>query len=265
MGSVQTHSSQPRPSVTTKTRIRVRVYSSIKFVLGCQFTPIKPGEDVCDGKGNCKGRNLCVNVKCPIPKNTCTTLTCHPGTGKCTSYNKKVGAKCDDDNVITVDDTCKVGSDKKIACKGIDKCASVKCKPKPCFGAPKCDYKTGKCVLGKVQPDGSKCDDSNALTTKDKCTKGTCKGTQIKVCLIITGVGAMSNLQVKGFVELYTTCDVADLSLYGLGTANNGKGTDGKEFTFKSMKVKAGTFLYMSVNPENFKKFFKFAPDFEYK
>jgi hypothetical protein len=58
---------------------------------------------------------------------------------------------------------------------------------------------------------------------------------------------------------------VADLSLYGLGTANNGKGTDGKEFTFKSMKVKAGTFLYMSVNPVNFKKFFKFAPDFEYK
>merc|ERR1712037_904828 len=68
-----------------------------------------------------------------------------------------------------------------------------------------------------------------------------------------------------GFVELYTTCDVADLSLYGLGTANNGKGTDGKEFTFKSLKVKAGTFLYLAVNTANFQKFFKFKPDFEYK
>ncbi|MBO0343475.1 Ig-like domain-containing protein [Flagellimonas profundi] len=41
-------------------------------------------------------------------------------------------------------------------------------------------------------------------------------------------------------VHLVANQDIADLSLYGLGTANNGGGTDGKEFTLPAISVSAG-------------------------
>lgn len=56
--------------------------------------------------------------------------------------------------------------------------------------------------------------------------------------LVISGVidGPLSGGVPKA-VELFVVNDIADLSTYALGTANNGGGTDGEEFTFP-----AGTF-----------------------
>merc|ERR1712210_382075 len=87
-------------------------------------------------------------------------------------------------------------------------------------------------------------------------------GEKIQSCVIITGIGSLTGM--KGFVELFTTCDVPDLSLYGIGSANNGKGTDGKEFGFDNRKLAKGSFFYISANPDKFKSFFGFAPDFKY-
>ncbi|MCB9197659.1 MAG: T9SS type A sorting domain-containing protein [Flavobacteriales bacterium] len=80
--------------------------------------------------------------------------------------------------------------------------------------------------------------------------------------LMITGIydGPISG-NPKG-VELYVAHDIADLSLYGLGSANNGGGTDGQEFTFPSVSVTAGTFLYISSESTQFTNFFGFAPDY---
>ena len=217
---------------------------------------------MCDGKGVCKGRDLCVNVKCPIPANSCTVLTCVSGTGKCISSNKKPNTSCDDDNPDTTGDKCLINNGK-IECKGINKCANVKCKAKQCFGTPKCNPKTGACSLGPIKPVGQSCDDGNQLTKNDKCgPKGVCTGEKIQSCVIITGIGSLTGM--KGFVELFTTCDVPDLSLYGIGSANNGKGTDGKEFGFDNRKLAKGSFFYISANPDKFKSFFGFAPDFKY-
>lgn len=75
--------------------------------------------------------------------------------------------------------------------------------------------------------------------------------------LIITGVmdGPLSG-GVPKTVELYACDDIADLSIYGLGCANNGGGTDGVEFTFPADFVAAGTFIYCedvdSGNPTAF-------------
>ncbi|MCF6296236.1 MAG: hypothetical protein L3J25_11190, partial [Flavobacteriaceae bacterium] len=81
--------------------------------------------------------------------------------------------------------------------------------------------------------------------------------------LIITGAydGPLTGGTPKG-VELYVVNDIADLSIYGIGSANNGGGTDGEEFTFPADVVTAGTYIYVASEIPNFTTFFGFAPDY---
>ncbi|MEH6829626.1 MAG: ExeM/NucH family extracellular endonuclease [Sulfitobacter sp.] len=81
--------------------------------------------------------------------------------------------------------------------------------------------------------------------------------------LIITGVfdGPLTGGLPKG-IELYVTADIADLSNYGIGSANNGGGSDGQEFTFPAVASAAGTYLYIAYEAVEFETFMGFAPDF---
>ncbi len=65
--------------------------------------------------------------------------------------------------------------------------------------------------------------------------------------LLITGVfdGPLTGGLPK-LVELYACDDIEDMSVYGIGSASNGGGTDGVEYTFPSGFVAAGTSLYVS-------------------
>lgn len=63
-------------------------------------------------------------------------------------------------------------------------------------------------------------------------------------------------------VELYVVNDIPDLSSYGLGSANNGGGTDGQEFTFPADAASAGQFLYVASEAIEFSNFFGFAPHY---
>jgi endonuclease I len=80
-------------------------------------------------------------------------------------------------------------------------------------------------------------------------------------CLLLTGVfdGPLPGGLPKG-VELSATCAIPDLSRYGLGSANNGGGTDGVEFNFAAGELSAGTFVYVSSEADKFEEFFGFAP-----
>ena len=80
-------------------------------------------------------------------------------------------------------------------------------------------------------------------------------------CLLLTGVfdGPLPGGKPKG-VELSAMCAVQDLSRYGLGSANNGGGTDGAEFTFGAGSLSAGAFVYISSEAAGFEEFFGFAP-----
>lgn len=69
------------------------------------------------------------------------------------------------------------------------------------------------------------------------------------------------NSNPKG-VELTALEDIADLSLYGLGSANNGGGTDGQEFTFPSVSLTRGDVIYVASESTDFMSFFGFAPDY---
>lgn len=62
--------------------------------------------------------------------------------------------------------------------------------------------------------------------------------------LMITGVidGPLPGGVPKA-VQLIALTDIADLSIYGLGSANNGGGTDGEEYTFPAVAVGAGAVI----------------------
>jgi hypothetical protein len=63
-------------------------------------------------------------------------------------------------------------------------------------------------------------------------------------------------------VEFYVLEDIADLSAYGFGSANNGQGTDGEEFTFPAVPVTAGTYIHVATDSANFNTFLGFFPDY---
>ena len=64
--------------------------------------------------------------------------------------------------------------------------------------------------------------------------------------LIITAVydGPISH-NPRG-VELFVESDIPDLSIYGVGCANNGGGTDNVEFSFPAIAAFQGEFLYVA-------------------
>ncbi len=81
--------------------------------------------------------------------------------------------------------------------------------------------------------------------------------------LVITGVvdGPLTGGIPKA-IEVVACADIADLSIYGLGSANNGGGTDGEEFTFPADSAVAGQYIYVSYDVDAFTAFFGFAPDY---
>ncbi|BFM12648.1 extracellular exonuclease ExeM [Simiduia litorea] len=91
---------------------------------------------------------------------------------------------------------------------------------------------------------------------------------QTQADLVITGVfdGPLPGGLPKGF-ELYTDAYIADLSIYGAGSANNGGGSDGQEMTFPAIEVGAGNYLYVtsyssSYGSDGFTDYFGFTPTY---
>tara|TARA_B100000768_G_C11283717_1_gene380445 strand:- start:1367 stop:2974 length:1608 start_codon:yes stop_codon:yes gene_type:complete len=51
-------------------------------------------------------------------------------------------------------------------------------------------------------------------------------------------------------IHLVANSDIADLSVYGVGVANNGGGTDGQEYTFPAIAVAAGDNIFLARSME---------------
>ena len=81
--------------------------------------------------------------------------------------------------------------------------------------------------------------------------------------LIISGVidGPLTGGLPKA-IEFYTVNTIVDLSNYSFGSANNGDGSDGEEFTFPAVSASAGNFLYVASEETGFSTFFGFLPDY---
>ena len=80
--------------------------------------------------------------------------------------------------------------------------------------------------------------------------------------LVITAAfdGPLSGGLPKG-IELYVINDIADLSLYGVGSANNGGSSDGQEFTFPAVSATAGDYIYVASDSTQFNNWFGFNAD----
>ncbi|MBI1194123.1 MAG: T9SS type A sorting domain-containing protein [Bacteroidetes bacterium] len=81
--------------------------------------------------------------------------------------------------------------------------------------------------------------------------------------LIITGLYDGPLGTAPRGVELYVINNIPDLSDYGVGSANNGEGTDGEEFSFPAVSASAGDFIYVTNDSIEFINFFGFSPDYE--
>jgi hypothetical protein len=81
--------------------------------------------------------------------------------------------------------------------------------------------------------------------------------------LVLTGVfdGSLAGGTPKG-VEVFVTENIADLSVFGLGSANNGGGTDGEEFTFPAVAATLGQYIYISSEDTQFATFFGQPTDY---
>ena len=82
--------------------------------------------------------------------------------------------------------------------------------------------------------------------------------------MILTGVvdGPLPGGLPKA-IEIYVTEDINDLSVYGLGSANNGDGSDDQEFTFPAESASAGSYIWITGSPAEFETFFGFAATYE--
>jgi hypothetical protein len=63
-------------------------------------------------------------------------------------------------------------------------------------------------------------------------------------------------------IEFTAVEDIPDLSVYGFGSANNGGGTDGIEFTFPADALNQGDHIWVATESLTFETFFGFAPSY---
>lgn len=81
--------------------------------------------------------------------------------------------------------------------------------------------------------------------------------------LLISGVfDAQPGAAGAKGVELYALKDIPDLGIYGIGSANNGAGSNGEEFGFPSISLNAGEFVYVAADSALFRSFFGFDADY---
>jgi len=79
--------------------------------------------------------------------------------------------------------------------------------------------------------------------------------------LYIGGVidGPLAGGTPKG-IQFCASADIADLSIYGFGSANNGGGSDGQEFTFPDEAISAGDCFWVGSGTANWMTWFGFEP-----
>ncbi|MCK0107943.1 T9SS type A sorting domain-containing protein [Flavobacteriaceae bacterium S0825] len=79
--------------------------------------------------------------------------------------------------------------------------------------------------------------------------------------LVIAGVFDSDLSHAPRGIEIYVLEDVADLSVFGLGSANNGNGGGDQEFTFPASAASIGDRIFIASESTHFTSFFGFAPD----
>lgn len=112
-----------------------------------------------------------------------------------------------------------------------------------------------------------------AATPSVSGTMDYCDG-DTPTALTVAGGAASDSLIISGVmdatlpgglpkvIEFYALENIADLSAYGFGSANNGGGSDGEEYTFPAGPIAAGTYFHVATDSVNFNSFLGIYPDY---
>jgi hypothetical protein len=177
--------------------------------------------DTCSEFGICSGHRV-ANCLCPIlpPGAQCFHLDCDNATGACLMDLSPAGAACDDNDPLTVNDTCAANG----VCSGI---------PMPNCGCPTLPPGVQCMTLGCVSPGicgiildpaGSNCTDGDPLTFNDTCSAtGVCDGHLAPNCACPS---LPDGVQCVDIACNYTT-EICSVRLAPLGQSCD----DGHEFT----------------------------------
>lgn len=133
-----------------------------------------------------------------------------------------------------------------------------------CMDTTSCNFDAEATVddLSCVYP-GDECDDLNPMTVFDALDENcNCLGQVFTPSnsLILTGI--VHHGAAPKMLEFYVTDDIETLAQYAIGTAQNGAGTDGVEWTFPDQSADANTFIYVANDTVAFADFFGFPPTF---
>jgi len=111
---------------------------------------------------------------------------------------------------------------------------------------------------------GIDCSVGSTLNSNSSCPYPICKeALEIKGVMALSWDGSGTNGGKA--VHLRANKDIEDLSIYGVGIANNGGGTDGVEFVFPQMSVEEGEDILLAREPGTLAAYFGDCTDeFEY-
>ena len=102
-------------------------------------------------------------------------------------------------------------------------------------------------------------DGTSETTTLESGNSKLIYASTTKLFSVQTNLPELEALELKGIMDftggfngraihLYANNSINDLSIYGIGIANNGGGTDGEEYTFPSISVSAGDHILVCRN-----------------
>lgn len=183
--------------------------------------------------------------------------TCAP---RCTLYLKKHKATCK--NITSATDTYSVTLPYLGASKG--KTYTVTSTAGTVGGDNPTSKAEGTITVTGV-PEGT----NIIITIEDKANGGLCELTREVTSPTCQPTGTVE-LELKGILDftipnsrnagkgihLVATADIVDLSVYGIGVANNGGGTDGQEYTFPKMTVNKGEHILLARDLTEIEKYF---------
>ncbi len=224
-----------------------------------------------NGAGGCKDVDNCATNPCGA--GTCTDAgtnaydcTCPGGTfdngltcATCSTITNCTVVACSTANDASCT-TCGPGFEVATgACVDIDACRDF-----PCDAAATCDDLAPPAANGQA---GRECTCTGDLVGSGD--PGDCRPPNACIApattpLILTGIiDADLPGGLPKAVEIFVAQDIADLSRFGLGTANNGGGTNGQEFTFPAVAAASGTFITVSSDRLQFAAYFGVEPNFQ--
>ncbi|MFC0603150.1 T9SS type A sorting domain-containing protein [Winogradskyella pulchriflava] len=211
---------------------------------------------------NDNGDNWCISISSygdgDIGTPGMANEACAP---ECSIDFGSVGIICDSTNPGTTDDTYTVNLDYS----GGDIATTfvVTSSAGTVGGDDPSTIESGTIIITNI-PEGT----NITITLDDTASGGLCSATYNVTSPTCIPVGSV-DLEFKGILDLtvpsggsdgkaihvVATADIADLSVYGIGTVANGNGSDGQEYTFDAISVSSGDHILIARTPSSIKQY----------